>query len=410
MSIQETRPVLILGYYFQPENASGAARINRFYKYLPQHGYLPYIVTSSVQDPSQPIPRVYHVPGIRHGNRNTLQGLREMFIRTVALPADEGMTWVGDAAAQAGKLIEAHGIRTVISSFPPLNVHLVAMKLAKRYKVKWIADFRDPLVGNPFRKKVSLTAVTETILERQVFENANAVLANTAPVAEMWCKRYPRHQPKVHVLWNGFDPDEESGALPVPERPYKVLIHAGVIYGPRHPGMLLASVTRLVARGAIDPSKLHIQLVGTTDEPSLPISMKTYQPLMDSRCLDWRNRSVPKKEAMNLTATADSLLLLDALSGNAGLQLPAKAFEYVRIGRPIIAFTTRHSAVDQVISGSGVPHCLVYADDTDEQVDEKVLAFGRMPNTPVSPSEWFQTNFDGCEQAGTLARLMDSLG
>src|SRR4051794_15550419 len=41
------KPVLLLAYHFPPDNASGSARPFRFYKYLPEYGYEPHVITAS---------------------------------------------------------------------------------------------------------------------------------------------------------------------------------------------------------------------------------------------------------------------------------------------------------------------------------------------------------------------------
>ena len=51
------KPVLLLAYHFPPDNASGSARPFRFYKYLPEYGYEPHVITASPQTGVQ-LPRV----------------------------------------------------------------------------------------------------------------------------------------------------------------------------------------------------------------------------------------------------------------------------------------------------------------------------------------------------------------
>ena len=91
------------------------------------------------------------------------------------------------------------------------------------------------------------------------------------------------------------------------------------------------------------------------------------------------------------------------------MQVPSKLFDYIRLGRPILALTTRNSPVERILSESGVPHRCLYPDLSDAEYDRRVLEFLRLPNTPVRASETFMTRFDARHQAENLASLIAGL-
>jgi hypothetical protein len=94
---------------------------------------------------------------------------------------------------------------------------------------------------------------------------------------------------------------------------------------------------------------------------------------------------------------------------NVGYTVPAKIFEYILIGRPILAITDRESPVERILQNSGVPAVFIYHDDTPERIDEKLIGLYQLPNTAVPPSPWFMNNFDGRSQAGAFSTILDSL-
>jgi hypothetical protein len=118
---------------------------------------------------------------------------------------------------------------------------------------------------------------------------------------------------------------------------------------------------------------------------------------------------VSKDEADRLIEEADYLLLLDVTKGSVGLQVPAKIFEYIRIGRPILACTLRGSPVERILINSGVPFVALYAGDSNEEIDRRVLTFLNLPNHPVEPSDWFQEKFNGRIQAKTLGTIIETV-
>jgi glycosyltransferase involved in cell wall biosynthesis len=408
-SSYDSRPsVLIIAYYFPPENTSGAARPARFHKYLSRFGYDPHVITSSDQDPDSPQANVHYLPGIRTIDKRTLQGLTEGFLRKYFLSHCENVTWIHPSVDLAGRVAPPEGFRAIISTSPPATPHLVAMWLKRRLGIPWIADFRDPIVGNPFLNPGAWHKQVDEKMEPLIFRQADLVIANTENVADSWRRRYPQFDAKIRVLWNGFDPEEDISPAPLPPRTYRTLLHTGSLYGKRHPIPLLESVDRLIERGLVQPSALKIQLLGDVDDASMPRRFHSFRCVADHHCLEW-GAMLSRRGALQRLAEADYQLLVDVQDPNAGLQAPAKLFDYLRIGRPVLSLTTRGSAADQILARSGIPHTSVYVDDPPESVDEKMTAFLGMSTEPVKASRWFYEHFDGIEQTRTLAEFIDSL-
>ena len=101
---------------------------------------------------------------------------------------------------------------------------------------------------------------------------------------------------------------------------------------------------------------------------------------------------------------ADALLLVQPQSD---VQVPGKLFEYICIGRPILALVPRASAIEQILQKSGIPHVCIYGDDTATLADQKLVEFLRLPNAASEASEWFRTNFNAEEQTKKLAEIID---
>jgi hypothetical protein len=283
-------------------------------------------------------------------------------------------------------------------------VHVVALRLNRRFGIPWVADFRDPMRGSSARLSHAFPYL-DRVLEPMIFRHAGAVIANTDAVAESWMRRYPEWANKITAIWNGFDPDEAIGPAPIPPRPYRVLGHFGEIAAFRHPGALLASVARLIDAGRLDPAALRIRLFGETESPGDP---GTYAALLERGVVE--ESPLPRfSEAAAIMAEADSLLVIDFTTGAPGLQVPSKLYTYIRIGRPVLAITSRNSPVERILARSGIPHACIYPGSPAEEIDRRVLDFVRLPSDPVRASDWFWENFDCTRQTRTLALTMDRL-
>ena len=308
-------------------------------------------------------------------------------------------------------LLRKETISAVYSTFPSLNVHLVALALKKRCGLPWIADFRDPLSGNSFAPHTKLSGFFEDWIENRIFAEADALTAVSDAIADQWRKRHPRHAHKIHVLWNGFDPDQPVRPSPLPVRPYRVLAHIGSFYSGRNPAPVLGSVGRLIETGQLDPARLRLRFIGDYGDGFFtPENQALFDMVARAGCLEYENRHTPRNEALQVMAESDYLLMADNNSLRAGstFTVPAKLFEYIQVGRPILALTETNSPVERILKGSGIPTVTIQNGLPEPEVDRRLLTFLQLPSDPpLEPSAWFQETFDGRRQTGTLAGLLN---
>lgn len=400
-------PVLMLAYHYPPENKIGAARPHRFARHLQQRGHSVSVVAADVRGAGESAGNIVRAPRDSNPGRvarssSALLGLVERHI----LPCRDYLPWVPHAVAAASARIASEPGQVVFSTSPPVATHLAALLLKWRHGVPWIADFRDPFWGNPTRT-ARRSAAMGPLLERLIFQNADAVIANTDAVAALWSRRYPRWTDKIHVIWNGFDPDDRIEPLPREERIQRRISHVGALYGDRTPLAVASSLERLIASGVLAPGGAQLRLVGPiTDRARRDLDAPVLRRLAEHQHLHVDDRTVPQDEARREMLQADWLLLLDLNDRNPGLQLPAKLFDYVRAGRPILAFTNPGSPTERVLARSGVPHACIDPAAPSLAMDAQVASFLRQPLVDAAPSRAFWSEFDARRQTAILARLV----
>ncbi|MBS1859384.1 MAG: glycosyltransferase [Acidobacteria bacterium] len=403
--------VILIAYHFPPDPAIGSARPYRFYKYLRKSGRRCWVVTAA--DPAgAPLPDVVFVmdrtQAVWAGQKSMPLSPRahfERFIRRFLVPAGIGLVWSLDAARQCVAIIRGNPDRkfVIVSSFPPMGVHLAALVLNMRHKAPWVADFRDPMISNdPTYLNYPLANRLSAWLRRTIFNRANGMIANTDQLATQWREAMPAAAPKIHSIWNGFDPEEQPRARPIPPRPYRVLAHAGSLYGGRSPSLILESLDRL--RDAHpETGDVRMVLVGSVGN-----SVFLDQDLCDRGAtqgwLDLRNTEIPRSEAQQLVEEADYLLLLQPQST---VQVPGKLFEYISVGRPIIALVPPDSAVEGILQMAGVPFVCIYPGDDAATRDRKLLESLRLSSAPVAFSERYGALFNAEYQGRLLASVLD---
>ena len=393
------RKLLIIAYAFPPFPAPGSARAWRFYKYLPEFGYETHILTAS--RPDKPLPRVTFVPP-------PPRSFLERVLRKFFFPADDDVLWIHPAITAAKRLIAETPVDAVLSTIPPIHGHTVAYLLKKRTGLPWIADYRDPVVGNPFRTTQGLPGLVDRVMDRRFFRTADLLVAVTDRVVAEWIQSRPEVAGKTAVLWNGFDPDEYIVPKPIPLRSYRVLAHIGSFYGGRNPVVPMASIDRLIGRGVLNPERLRLRFIGPLEPAIRSKNQRLFDQLTALGCLECCP-AIPRAQALEAMIEADQLMLADNNDSSVGQTVPAKLFEYIRVGRPILALTTSGSPVERILALSGVPFVALSPELDEETIDGRMVDFLQLPSQPVPMSEQFSSQFNGRNQARKLAALIDGV-
>src|SRR5579871_3301518 len=398
------RHVLLISYTFPPENVPAAARAGQLFKFLPDYGYQPVVVAAPLAGWGKDDPSVHRVPA---GNGRMTSSLAATAARWAArffAPYEDRWAWVPYATAAAADIIKANAIDAIFTTSPSLAAQFAGLWLKGRFGLPWVADFQDPVRDNPFRTRRWFYPY-DALIERGFFRWADHLAANTDTVAAAWRARYPQWREKISVLWNSYDPLEPIATGETARRPERVLAHIGSLYDGRHPRQLLESVERL----KIEPSCARIKLVGPIAPAVLAEHGALFERVRHSGVLTYGNRVVSRDEALAETAGADYLVLLDVNEKNASFQVPSKLLDYIRVGKPILAYTPTGSPVERILARSGIAHTTIDPLAPPEISDRKLLEFLRLPPETRPASRWFVETFSARTQARIVAGLLDAV-
>src|SRR5690606_13755203 len=200
------KKVLIITYYWPPAGGSGVQRVLKFAKYLPEFGWEPVILTvengeypaldSSFEDDIPKGMKVYktkalepfHVYKALTGQsrdskidtnilKSESENLREKISKWIRLNIfipDARIGWMAYAVRQGMEIIENENISLIISTSPPQSLQLSAMRIARKSKKPWVADFRDPWTSIAYYQKSKRFALTKKLdhyLEKKVLQS-----------------------------------------------------------------------------------------------------------------------------------------------------------------------------------------------------------------------------------------------
>jgi hypothetical protein len=401
--------------------SSGIHRTLNFSRHLSQFGWQPIVLTVTPGAHATLDPRGdARLPATAVVERAlALDAARQLSIggaypKLIALP-DRWISWWPSGVLKGLRLIRRHRPALLWSTYPIATAHLIALTLHRLTGLPWITDFRDPMVerdpltGEEYPYDPTVRRVNAWIESAAVRRSVRAVFT-TPGTARMYADRYPElPAQRWQVIENGFDEESflavgDSARAPAnSSRPLK-LLHSGILYpGHRDPTAFFDAVAQLRHRGAISASSLQIVLRASGFEDVYGAQIRE-RGISDIVSLEV---SVPYEQALAEMLAADGLLIFQA--SNCNWQIPAKAYEYLRARRPILALTDPDGDTARLLRSDGVD--TIAPIDSRELIAQAIadfLARIRAGNAPL-PDATRVMRHARRNRTAELAALLDSV-
>jgi glycosyltransferase involved in cell wall biosynthesis len=423
--------VLIIAYYWPPNAGVGTHRWLKFAKYLPGHDWQPVVYTPAHPelqgfDPAlekdvPPEAEVIKAPIMepyrwykRFTGRRPEEHLRTaflseeqrggwreelaMWVRGNLFIPDPRICWRRPSVRRLTAYLRERPVDVIVTTGSPHSLHLIGLDLHRRTGIPWLADFRDPWTNIDYYAQLKLTRCADRrhrALERDVLATASRVLT----VSWRWAEELQAlGARRVEVITNGFDPDD----LPRPPEPVDErwsLVHVGSFTATRDvPELWEALALRLRTDGDFR-ARFTLRFVGGVDHAVLrSVERAGLMPHVE------RTGQVGHTEALRHMQRARALLLPVNDTPNAMGFLPAKVFEYLAAGRPILAVAPAGADIGRVIGAHGT---LVARGDTAAMRAAVEALFGG-PIGQRLPSEHLE-HYTRPRLTAQLAAVLDGL-
>lgn len=225
----------------------------------------------------------------------------------------------------------------VVSTSGPYTVHFLADKLKKKKLAKaWIADFRDTWSNSFIYPGIFPFNLLEPYFEKKLMKNADFITTVSDPFASLLGKLHGIN--KVHVIENGFDPEdlETLDKQPIFPKDGKLrIVHTGTIYlGKRDPSPLFAAIERIASSPSSRPllNRLEVLFPG-------PYQANLSSLIEQYKVGQWVKMPgfLSRPEALRMQRDADYLLFLPWNDPNIDGVLTGKIFEYLFSKTPILS-------------------------------------------------------------------------
>lgn len=350
----------MIAFHFPPlVGTSGIQRTLRFVQHLPSLGWKPVVLTvkpaiydavdeaTTAQLP--PECAVIRVPCLDTAKHLSFRG---RYLSALAVP-DRWMSWQWLAVGAAVRAARERGASAIWSTYPIATAHRIGAAAARRTGLPWIADFRDPMAQDGYPAEPARWRAFRNIEETATREAARMVFV--APSAlTMYRERYPQTPAeRFTLIENGYDeaPFAQAGERrPTPRagRPL-VLLHSGIVYpSERDPRALFAALEELARDGRIAAGDFVIRF-------RAPVHFELLRGLAEAHRVTGfveLAQPIPYEQAIGEMMSSDALLVMQGQNCNA--QIPAKLYEYLRAGRPILGLADPAGDTARTLAGFGI--------------------------------------------------------
>jgi glycosyltransferase involved in cell wall biosynthesis len=360
--------LLMVSEKFPPFNVSGSARPLYFAKYLPEVGYEPTVLASTVAPgeerddgllgdlearvPVWRTPRLYspwvarrrsregrrtrsaadgdvETTATERGSARGVSALRRDALAYLSWWAYWELDWALSASVAAWVRLRREPPDVIWVSAPPFRNCVVAARLARWLGRPLVVDLRDPWTyGSLWRPKTEQTANAERICAGRVLAQAARVVFTSPLTLAAMHERFPELPRERWVtITNGFD---DVPVMPLRNVSEDVCLfrYVGVLNERRRPDVLISAF----ALAAQDPqfrASAALELIGNAGGHEHKASLAP-------GCNVTFRGHVSRAESLRYAFGSDVNVLLQTISEGQDV-ISGKAFDYLHARKPILA-------------------------------------------------------------------------
>lgn len=366
------KTVMILAANFPPTGGVGVIRTLKFVKYLPSFGWEPIVVTlpsrsEKIIDDSL----LVEIPSTAEVHRPFFFDYRKMIPGDIAklIRPIEGKFNFPDKYVQwnhfafkyiEDKILPKTKIDLIYTSVGPHSTLLLAQKLKQHFSIPFVVDLRDPFSFSQYSILDSKNRWSKKArkIEKSVFNDADHI----NNVSKIWKEKYERLYPEIvaksSLIPNGYDEEDFKHLTRKTRNKIFTIGYNGTF-------------SRIVP---IEPLIAAMIEIHKTEKISIRLSIATpiklrklkskYPYLFHNSLIDHKG-FLPHKESLQKLYQSDtSILILNDIPAIKGM-IPAKAYEYLRLNRPILLLHRKGSFLSKLIEDTSTGFTVNINDRTE---------------------------------------------
>ena len=339
------KKLLMVAFHYPPSTEVGGFRAFNFSKDLYNLGWDPTVLTvnprvynkldTSYKTPAQLEEKIYRSFSFNNVNDFSIFGKYPRFFEF----PDRYLSWYVWGVKLGNEIIKANKPDVIWSTYPVSTAHLIARRLAKIHNIPWVAEFRDPHF-NLIDKKAKANKLG-TYIDKNTWQDANHLIFMCKQAEKLYQTTYENKNKPTSIVPNGFDETifnlAKQHTAMVKSSIFTLSYFGGIYSSAPNSGRdvrpLFQALSILKKSNKITPQNFKLEFWGTE-------GIEQYRGLLNQLKIEnliQVNDRAPHNIAMKKMLEADALLLLQGKYYN--YQIPAKLYEYIATGIPILALT-----------------------------------------------------------------------
>jgi glycosyltransferase involved in cell wall biosynthesis len=364
----QLRNVLLVSYHFPPVGGAGVQRPVKFVKYLREFGWDPTVLVAEnpsvpVFDPSlvKDLPEALRLIRARtlepayaakqslagQPGRSTWSPLRwvRQMVRgaaSLALQPDPQVLWLPAAYRAARRALAATPHSAILATAPSYSNLLLGAWLKRQTGLPLVLDYRDEWdLSSHYLEHSRRDIWSQTVqqrMQRWILRQADAIVATTRRSTAHLLER--ARQAGSHAfgacVYNGFDPCDFEPSLEInatiPRSERFRIVYTGTLWNLTSIAPVVTALEQLLAERPDLAEQIELVAVGRKTPEQAALLARLNGTAVRLVTVDYCDHET----AIAWMQSADALLLLLTDGPGADRVAPAKLFEYLAVGRPIL--------------------------------------------------------------------------
>jgi glycosyltransferase involved in cell wall biosynthesis len=249
---------------------------------------------------------------------------------------------------RACSVLRSDDIDVILASGAPFTSFEIAKRLSDKLGRPYVLDYRDPWTGNPHDGRPALSTVVRK--EAKLLSDCAAVTI----VSPSWASAMDRQfgiGPKLHVITNGYDPEELTSVNPY-DFGHFAIVYTGTFYPPKRVITPVMAALKKLKQSDNGSSDWYFHYYG---EHMQHVREEANRFSVSERVV--LHGVVSRDEALSAVRGAGIAVVISSVGEDAEPQdrgiVPGKVFENIGLERPTLLIAPGNTDIEAVTATSG---------------------------------------------------------
>jgi len=267
-------------------------------------------------------------------------------------PPDSQVSWIPSLYKTARIIILKKKIDLVFTYGNPHSIHLAGYLIKMKFHLPWVVGYDDEWSQHPWRNPLfKWQKRLDRWMERKVLLTTDRVIASTPSYSTLYSQLVPQYMAhKFKAITYSYDENDFKYNRKTQSQNYINFIYTGSLYGDQTPLYFLKALKQLIENRLFPIEKIRVIFAGMVAHELQPLfkdivlnSIITYYGVCTYR------------DSIKYIQNADVLILIVSSTRGKG-NIPAKTFDYIASGKPILALVPPNGDTAEIIrrTGTGV--------------------------------------------------------